>query len=133
MPVGKIIAKDSFAADQSDAFMRRSALYYGENAGRLIYVSGDWRYTLIQPDRSASGSINGDNADSVFRVSCRLAAKKNQLFFVPNEFRRSNINFWRAYVLPYFSSRISAIPSGAKCRTLPPNMLISFTNLDEMN
>ena len=62
-----------------------------------------------------------------------LSCEKNHLFFVPNEFRRSNINFWRAYVLPYFSSRISAIPSGAKCRTLPPNMLISFTNLDEMN
>ena len=98
-------------------------------------MSGDWRDTLIKLHGSVSGSTDVENADNVkFCVSYHLAVEKREhLFFVPNKFRRSNINFWRAYVLPYFSSRISAIPSGAKCRTLPPSMLISFTNLDEIN
>ena len=54
------------------------------------YASGDWRYTLIQPHGSVSGSTNGEHADNVkFCVSCHLAVeKKDDLFFVTNEFRR---------------------------------------------
>ena len=90
LPVGAIIAKDSFAVDQSGAFMPGPLFIMEKMPAGFNYVSGDWRYTLIQPDGSISGSTNGENADNVkFCVSCHLAAeKKDHLFFVPNEFRR---------------------------------------------
>ena len=77
LPVGAIIAKESFAVDQSCAFMCGPLFNVEKMSVEFDYVSGDWRYTLIQPDGSISGSSNGENAENVkFCVSCRLAVEK---------------------------------------------------------
>ena len=77
IPFGATIAKDSFAVDQSGAFMSGPLFIVEKLPVGFNSVSGDWRYTLIQPHGSVSVRTNGDHADKVaFYVSCHLAAGK---------------------------------------------------------
>jgi len=90
LPVGAVIVKESFAVAQNGAFLPGPLFIMEKMPAGFSYVSGDWRYTQIQPDGSVTGSTNGQNASRVrFCVSCHLAAeKKDHLFFIPTEYRR---------------------------------------------
>ena len=84
------IAKGSFAVDQSGAFMPGPLFIVEKIPVGFNHVSSDWRYTHIQPHGSVSGSSMSENIDNVkLCVSCHLTMeKKDELFFVTNEFWR---------------------------------------------
>lgn len=89
MPVGSILAKDSFTVT-ADSAVYAGALFIMEKmpAGTKP-AFGDWRYIMILPDGSYLGDSEGDNADAVdFCHDCHKAvAKKDFLFFVPKKYR----------------------------------------------
>lgn len=90
LPVGAIIAKDSFVVDHGGKVEPGPLFVMEKMPGGFNYVSGDWRYTMILPDGSLFGTTNGDNDVRVeFCISCHLARESfDHLFFLPKEWRR---------------------------------------------
>jgi hypothetical protein len=89
LPVGAMVAKDSFIAERSGE-IRPGPLFLMEKMGeRFNYVSGDWRYTMIMPDGVLFGETLGDDAERVeYCIGCHLAVEsQDHLFFVPSQFR----------------------------------------------
>ena len=89
LPVGSVIAKDSFVVDHKGVAEPGPLFIMEKMAAGFNYVSGDWRYTMILPDGSLFGTTKGDNAGRVeFCISCHLAREKfDHLFFLPKEWR----------------------------------------------
>ena len=89
LPVGAIIAKDSFGVAK-DGTLTPGPLFVMEKMAKgFSYVSGDWRYAMIMPDGSLFGESNGGNAGRVeFCIGCHLAQEKqDHLYFVPKKYR----------------------------------------------
>ena len=89
MPVGSVIAKDSFTVT-SDTAVFAGALFVMEKMAKGTRPeTGNWRYTMIMPDGSYLGDSEGDNADKVsFCHDCHKAKAKNDyLFFIPKKYR----------------------------------------------
>ncbi len=89
MPVGSIIAKDSFTVT-SDTAVFAGALFVMEKMAKDTRPkTGDWRYAMIMPDGSYLGDTEGDNADKVgFCNEChKTKAKNDYLFFIPKKYR----------------------------------------------
>jgi hypothetical protein len=92
MPVGAILAKDSFAATEvGDVFLGPLFLMEKMEKG-FAPEARDWRYSMIMPDGSYYGITNSDGAERVaFCVTCHEAAgdEMDHLFFVPKAYRLS--------------------------------------------
>jgi hypothetical protein len=94
LPVGSILAKDSFTVT-SDGIVQPGPLFLMEKmpAG-FNYVTGDWRYIMIMPDGSLFGATLGENDARVdYCIGCHLAASVrgyDHIFFVPEDFRRTD-------------------------------------------
>jgi len=89
LPVGSIIAKDSFVVAR-DGEVRPGPLFVMEKMAKgFSYVSGDWRYTQINPDGVLFGETHGDDAERVeYCIGCHLAVEQqDHLFFVPDPYR----------------------------------------------
>ncbi len=89
LPVGAILAKDSFVAERSGE-IRPGPLFLMEKMGEgFNYVSGDWRHIMIMPDGVLFGETHGEDAERVeYCIGCHLAAERHDhLFFVPARFR----------------------------------------------
>lgn len=90
MPVGTIVAKDSFTVT-ADGDVLPGALFVMEKMARGFNPeSRDWRYTMIMPDGSVFGVTKGENSDKVqFCMSChrRAGAEHDHLYFVPPAYR----------------------------------------------
>jgi len=91
MPVGAIIAKDSFAVTtRGDVFT--GPLFLMEKMPEGFDPPGrDWKYSMIMPDGSYFGVTGGDNAERVtFCRTCHEAAgdENDHLFFIPEDNRR---------------------------------------------
>ena len=87
LPVGAVIAKDSFTVRRDGSTMP-GALYLMEKMpDGFNHASGNWRYTMIMPDGSVFGTTGGVGARQVrFCVSCHLAVEhQDHLFFVPKD------------------------------------------------
>ena len=95
LPVGSILAKDSFAVTQrGDVFTGPLFLMEKMTAG-FRPDAHDWRYTMIMPDGSLFGTTNGEGSERVeFCITCHEAAGKahQQLFFVPEAYRVEFLN-----------------------------------------
>lgn len=95
IPVGSILAKDSFAVTQrGDVFTGPLFLMEKMPVG-FRPEAHDWRYTMIMPDGSLFGTTNGEGSERVaFCITCHEAAGENrqQLFFVPDEYRVEFLN-----------------------------------------
>lgn len=89
MPVGSIIAKDSFSVTEKGGVHPGPLFIMEKMPSGFNYVSGDWRYTMIMPDGSVFGVTKGDKAQSVeFCIACHLAMEhRDHLYFVPEEYR----------------------------------------------
>lgn len=89
LPVGAVIAKDSFVVAKDGSLMPGPLFIMEKMEKGFSYVSGDWRYSMIMPDGSFFGETNGENADRVeFCIGCHLAREKqDHLFFVPTKYR----------------------------------------------
>ena len=90
MPVGSVLAKDSFeVTERGDVVTGPLALMEKMPAG-FNPEGRDWRYTTIMPDGSLFGTTNGENTGRVeFCVECHIAAgdEQDHLFFIPSERR----------------------------------------------
>jgi len=90
MPVGAILAKDSFAVtSRGDVFS--GPLFVMEKMAPGFNPTGrDWRYTMIMPDGSLFGRTGGQGSDRVgFCVTCHTRAgdENDHLFFVPPDYQ----------------------------------------------
>ncbi len=90
MPVGSVVAKDSFVVDGGRVVagplfvMEKMPAGFGAD-------SGNWRYTLVMPDGKAVGTTNGKGSPNVeFCAGCHTATtgeETDSLFFLPMEYR----------------------------------------------
>jgi hypothetical protein len=92
MPVGSIIAKDSFRPGGNGKRFQPGPLFImekmpaGFNADTM-----DWKYSMITPNGSVRGTTNGANASRVqFCVDCHIGVGEYQdsLFFMPDDYRK---------------------------------------------
>ncbi len=89
LPVGAIIAKDSFSVTQDGAVHDGPLFLMEKMAEGFNYASGDWRHTMIMPDGSMFGVTKGVNADGVeYCIACHLAREHyDHLYFPPRAYR----------------------------------------------
>jgi hypothetical protein len=89
MPVGSIIAKDSFTVTTSRGIVLGPLFISEKMPSGFNYVTGDWKYTEILPDGTVLGETNGEGAERVeYCIACHLAAEKqDHLYFVPKKYR----------------------------------------------
>lgn len=89
LPKGSIIAKDSFYIDDTGQFINGPLFLMEKMQAGFNAVSGDWRYSLIEPTGKLIGQTNGANSEQVrFCISCHIAAEKtDHLFFIPRPYR----------------------------------------------
>ncbi len=89
LPVGAIIAKDSFIVERSGE-VRPGPLFVMEKMAKgFNYVSGDWRYIQINADGEFFGETHGEGDERVaFCIGCHLAVEQqDHLFFIPAPYR----------------------------------------------
>ena len=95
MPVGTILAKDSFAVtSRGDVFTGPLFLMEKMEPG-FLPEARDWRYTMIMPDGSLFGQTKGPGSEQVeFCITCHRAAgdDADDLFFVPDDYRIRILN-----------------------------------------
>ena len=87
-----MIAKDSFAVTETGGILLGPLAVMEKMPPGFNYASGDWKYSLIQPDGTILGETNGVNSHRVeYCIGCHLAAEKqDHLYFVPGKYRISN-------------------------------------------
>ncbi len=93
LPVGSIIAKDSFAVTRSGLILLGPVFLMEKMPAGFNYVSADWRYTMIRPDGRILGTTGGKNSDRVeYCAAChQFRAQQDQLYFIPKKFRAKNL------------------------------------------
>ncbi|MFT5393898.1 MAG: hypothetical protein ACI8PT_004102 [Gammaproteobacteria bacterium] len=89
LPVGSVLAKDSYAVTETGGLVLGPLFLMEKMAAGFNPISGNWRYTLIQPDGQLLGETNGRGTVSVnYCIGCHLTkASNDHLFFVPEAFR----------------------------------------------
>lgn len=90
LPVGTIIAKDSFAATSTGGILLGALFVMEKMPKGFNYVSGDWKYTLVLPDGSVFGQTNGPGSSKVkYCIDCHLAVEhQDHLYFIPEPRRQ---------------------------------------------
>ncbi len=94
LPVGSVIAKDSFSVTETGGILLGPLFLMEKMPKGFSYVSGDWKYSLIQPDGTIFGETNGIDSERVqYCISCHLAVEaQDHLYFVPPNFRTKTTN-----------------------------------------
>jgi hypothetical protein len=90
MPVGAVLAKDSFAVKangrvSAGPLFLMEKMNLGFNAG-----TGNWRYTMIMPNGSVFGTTGGAGGDKMqFCAECHLsvAPDVDSMMFLPEAYR----------------------------------------------
>lgn len=93
MPVGTILAKDSFIARPSGKLSVGPLFLMEKMKAGFNKASGDWRYTLIGPDGTVIGETGGEGSKGVaFCAECHASVGEDQdhLFFMPDEVRKKS-------------------------------------------
>ncbi len=90
MPVGAIIAKDSFSVTESGGILIGPLFVMEKMHQGFNYVSGDWKFTLVRPDGTLFGETRGPGAKRVeYCIACHLARERyDHLYFIPRRYRR---------------------------------------------
>ncbi len=91
MPVGSILAKDSFVV-RGGKIMPGPLFVMEKMAAGFNPASGNWRYSLVMPNGKVIGRTNGKGSKNVqFCIGCHLAAEDtDSLYFLPDEYRVRN-------------------------------------------
>ena len=89
LPVGSVIAKDSFPLTENGGILRGPLFIMEKMPAGFNYVSGDWKFTQIQPEGTFFGETNGLHAERVeYCIACHLAVEHHDhLYFVPKAVR----------------------------------------------
>lgn len=90
LPVGAVIAKDSFSVTNSGGILLGPLLIMEKMPQGFNDVSADWKYTLVRPDGTLFGETNGPGSERVeYCIGCHLARERyDHLYFIPKDFRR---------------------------------------------
>lgn len=90
LPVGAVIAKDSFSVTNSGGILIGPLFIMEKMPQGFNYVSADWKYTLVRADGTLFGETNGPGANRVeYCISCHLAQERyDHLYFIPKDYRR---------------------------------------------
>lgn len=90
MPVGAVIAKDSFSVTEAGGILRGPPFVMEKMGEGFNDVSGDWKYTLVKPDGTHFGETGGPGAERVqYCIACHLARERyDHLYFIPRQYRR---------------------------------------------
>jgi hypothetical protein len=89
MPVGSVLAKDSFVV-QTDGKAAVGPLFLMEKmASGFNKASGDWKYSMIMPTGTVAGVTNGKGSDMMtFCYECHMVMEDtDSLFFLPEDLR----------------------------------------------
>ncbi|MFQ5984649.1 MAG: cytochrome P460 family protein [Alphaproteobacteria bacterium] len=90
MPVGAILAKDSFLVQNGRVAPGPLFVMEKMRAG-FNEASGNWRYTLVMADGRVVGTTNGEGSQNVaFCAGCHMGLtgeETDSLFFLPDEYR----------------------------------------------
>jgi len=89
LPVGTIIAKDSFSVTRSGEIVLGGLFVMQKMPAGFSYVSGDWKYTYIQADGTLFGETHGTGSKKVeYCIGCHLAVERqDHLWFLPKRYR----------------------------------------------
>jgi hypothetical protein len=89
LPVGTIVAKDSFSVTRGGEILLGGLFVMEKMPQGFNYVSGDWKYTLIQVDGTLFGETNGSGSKRVeYCIECHLARERqDHLWFLPKRYR----------------------------------------------
>ena len=89
LPVGSIIAKDSFSITESGEILLGPLFVMEKMPEGFNYVTGDWRYKQIQPEGVFFGETNGEGSERVeYCIACHLAVEhQDHLYFIPEATR----------------------------------------------
>ena len=90
LPVGAVIAKDSFWVTNSGGILLGPLFIMEKMPKGFSDVSADWKYTLVRADGMFFGETNGPGAKRVeYCIACHLARERyDHLFFIPMGSRR---------------------------------------------
>ncbi|MDX1539907.1 MAG: cytochrome P460 family protein [Geminicoccaceae bacterium] len=86
MPVGSVLAKDSFAVTTAGDVFSGPLFLMEKMTQGFAPEARDWKYTMIMPDGSYFGVTGGEGSERVtFCISCHQAAgdEQDHLFYVP--------------------------------------------------
>lgn len=76
MPVGAILAKDSFAVTKAGDVFSGPMFVMEKMQPGFNPASADWRYTMVMPDGSLLGTPNGTGSERVdFCVTCHAPTR----------------------------------------------------------
>lgn len=89
LPVGTIVAKDSFSMTRGGEILLGGLFVMEKMSAGFNYVSGDWKYTLLQADGTLFGETNGTGSKRVeYCIGCHLAVERqDHLWFLPKRYR----------------------------------------------
>ncbi|MBT4019413.1 MAG: hypothetical protein HOE62_15785 [Alphaproteobacteria bacterium] len=89
MPVGAVLAKDSFMAHPNGKVSPGPLFIMQKMAAGFNKPSGDWRYSMIMPNGSTLGVTNGKGSANVaFCIECHASMEdQDHMFFLPEEVR----------------------------------------------
>jgi hypothetical protein len=90
MPVGAMLAKDSFVAKGNGKLAAGPLFLMEKMAAGFNEDSGNWRYTMVLPNGQVFGTTNGaGSAKMQFCYECHMAVAEEQdsLMFLPDEYR----------------------------------------------
>ena len=90
MPVGALLAKDSFVAKGNGKLAAGPLFLMEKMAAGFNKDSGNWRYTMVLPNGQVFGTTNGaGSAKMRFCYECHMSVAEEQdsLMFLPDEYR----------------------------------------------
>ena len=89
LPVGTIIAKDSFSMTRSGEILLGGLFVMEKMPKGFNYVSGDWKYAFLQADGTLFGETKGTGSKRVeYCIGCHLAVEhQDHLWFLPKPYR----------------------------------------------
>ena len=90
LPVGSVIAKDSFTVSDDGTITSGPLFLMEKMEPGFNYVSGNWRYIMVEGDGTLFGITKGPGSKKVeFCIGCHLAVEEqDHLHFIPAEYRR---------------------------------------------
>ena len=88
MPVGSVLAKDSFTVTEEEEIFAGALFLMEKLEDEAFPETGDWRYVMILPDGSLIGDTLGDDPDSMtFCHDCHEQAVETDFVFgIPKKF-----------------------------------------------
>jgi len=89
MPVGSVLAKDSFTVTDNGEIFAGALFIMEKLAQGKSPTSGDWRYAMIMPDGSLFGdsTVEGDSSMQFCQDCHKRVKTRDYLFLIPQKFR----------------------------------------------